>query len=317
MPPVVSTSCQILHCTAVFVLACSHICSLLHFISHFTMLNHDLLVVESFRHLDARLFFTFQIVIILYIYAYTKAYSKIRIFTLPLILFNAFICVSGSTLAFPTAGRLTFFMTWSIWITLCYIENSLRSRWDFDHGGPTKATCYSAIPENGATNGRTKPNQRGTVAQRLRFALWTLTSFRDPNSPWHVKGIPGPTPTKTRLHPKTRSQFLKQNAIIFAITYFYIDIVENTPIPDDLTPFRSDKIRFFSRLHEITFQELLTRIFIPVSIWLTTYCCLLCPIALEGFILVILGLNDVEDWPYYFGSIKDAYTIRGFWGLVT
>jgi len=70
---------------------------------------------------------------------------------------------------------------------------------------------------------------------------------------------------------------------------------------------------FFSRLDEITKGEAIFRVvstavfFFNVALMVTMWYYLVCVVS------VVLGLASPEDCPPFYGSLRNAYTLRGLW----
>ncbi|KAK8090543.1 hypothetical protein PG994_000048 [Apiospora phragmitis] len=84
------------------------------------------------------------------------------------------------------------------------------------------------------------------------------------------------------------------------------------PPPDpDLVTFHNQ--RFFSRLDDISVDEAIFRIvstavfFINVALMATMWYYLVCIVS------VVLGLVGPADSPPFYGSLRNAYTLRGLW----
>ncbi|KAL3454157.1 membrane bound O-acyl transferase family-domain-containing protein [Aspergillus insuetus] len=63
----------------------------------------------------------------------------------------------------------------------------------------------------------------------------------------------------------------------------------------------------------LTFRQLQARILANAGVWITVYCTLDTFDCLTLAAAVVLGDNHPEDWPPMFGSVHEAYSLRGFW----
>ncbi|KAH8590776.1 hypothetical protein B0O99DRAFT_300972 [Bisporella sp. PMI_857] len=120
---------------------------------------------------------------------------------------------------------------------------------------------------------------------------------------------------------KPRTIFLRDRLIalftIFimlqAYNYIFMTLGPRHGIALELTDFLPTKFSYFRRLPSVTLRETLIRF------WLVGYWTFYSIGLYKGFhdvlalIFVGSGLDEPEDWPRLFGSIKDATSIRNFW----
>ena len=195
-----------------------------------------------------------------------------------------------------------------------YLEMGLLSKWSYESKGPLQTGNSKS-----ATNG--KPNEQisalkspGTSLDRLRFGLHSTISFRDVDTSHEVKKVPHFSSQDPSYIP-SRNRFL-----VFAITrcfvcYMILDLLESQPPPPNTAQFfAKESIPFFTRLHQVTVEEIVTRFFLSITFWVFLYCMLNCTSsAIFGF-CVASGLSEVRVCRPLMGSFSEVYTIRGLWG---
>lgn len=119
-----------------------------------------------------------------------------------------------------------------------------------------------------------------------------------------------------------RAIFLRNRVISFVGTlifekiysYSYLVLAPKYGMQMDMMDFLPTKETYFRRLGEVTLRETVMRAWI-VTFFLFYSICLYNTIhdAL-AFIFVGTGFDNPEDWPPLFGDIREATSIRNFWG---
>ncbi|KAF5539129.1 toxin biosynthesis protein [Fusarium mexicanum] len=153
----------------------------------------------------------------------------------------------------------------------------------------------------------------GSFLSRLIWALamqWNLRRIKTPRPARN-------TPTFSSKDPSyvpSRGRFLltRIGVICASIAYMAIIGLQPEPTREDLS---GDRVRFFSRLNEVTPYELLQRAISTVT-WLsgigtTSEICY----NVIAVVLVGLGLSEPVMWPSWFGSFTEAYSVRRWWGI--
>ena len=119
-----------------------------------------------------------------------------------------------------------------------------------------------------------------------------------------------------------RAIFLRNRLLSLASTlifekiqsYVYLDLAPRYGLQIGITDFLPTKESYFRRLGEVTLRETAVRVWL-VTFFLFYSVCLYTTIhdAL-AFVFVASGFDNPEDWPPLFGDIRDATSIRNFWG---
>jgi hypothetical protein len=267
--------------------------------------------------IDPRAALTLQFVGQICVYGFTSANSTWRT-----LLFPFFLACSSNTLINGSKtlrqGFVPFAVGWSFLMCWQYVEVALRSKWDFEHRGPTAKTWYSENPESGVINGRKPQQGNGSFWERFRYGCATSISFRDVNQPWHIRGVSGSL-AKEEIYTPTRARFLLNTALTLILAYLYIDLVDSAPPPPDKTLFADSKISLLLRLHEVGLEEVIGRMILSIMVGIYIYSINQMCMAIFAFILVALNVHEPHDWPPLFGSasvLAGSFTLRRFWGLV-
>lgn len=125
-----------------------------------------------------------------------------------------------------------------------------------------------------------------------------------------------PSPIRTILQ-KPRAVFLRNRLISLFTIYATLQLYNylfNNFVELEGTDFLPTKFTYFRRLPTVTLRETLIRTWL-VCYW-TAYSVALYTGFHDVLALFFVGtcLDSPTEWPPLFGSIKDATSIRGFWG---
>ncbi|PYH89122.1 hypothetical protein BO71DRAFT_364127 [Aspergillus ellipticus CBS 707.79] len=160
--------------------------------------------------------------------------------------------------------------------------------------------------------------QPGTTRDRLASAFTLFQTLRGIGTKWQVKNTPSfPAAAFHHAKPPQRGQFLRgQMAIALwqgaLLTFlFCIFITHNAWGSDGF--YLYDPGREFR--YNFSVEQWLARIRVPFVFGFPTSMLFLDFQYRMGSVLCVgLGGADVASWPPLFGSLGDAYTVRGFWG---
>jgi hypothetical protein len=129
------------------------------------------------------------------------------------------------------------------------------------------------------------------------------------------------TKTVAKILRTPRAVFLRNRAIslftIWAILRLYSYLFAKTRVYGvelEMYDFLPTRESYFRRFNEITIRETIVRV------WLVCYWVFYSVGLYTGFhnifaiVFVASGLDKPEDWPPLFGNIRDATSVRNFWG---
>ena len=161
------------------------------------------------------------------------------------------------------------------------------------------------------------PPSQMTTYEQLRWLVGVVCNPRGIGKSWQIRNLPSFSRTQNFFRP-SRKAFVCRRILQFLLftvmfeAYFQIHLLLN-PNGDDFT---GDKMHFFSRLRDITAREIFIRLWLPFPTYLPMYLEFSSLHCLISVIAVALG-DDPLQWPPLFGDIRDAYTLRRFWGYVS
>jgi hypothetical protein len=103
-------------------------------------------------------------------------------------------------------------------------------------------------------------------------------------------------------------------AILKIYNYFFFSLLPQFGLELDITDFLPSKQTYFRRLMAVTLRETFIRTWI-VTYWMIYSVGLYTALHdVLSFLFVSTGFDKPEDWPPLFGDIRDATSVRNFWG---
>lgn len=241
-----------------------------------------------------------------------------RLATLPFQLFTVWIAATQSQ-GWTYGGLIQPIMNaYAVTYVLDYVDRVLLQRWSFEAGGPTRTfdSDSGATGRPAGRNEESKPQSPDSFWARLAFGLDAATSRRHVNTPCEVKNCAHFSANDPSYVP-SRSRFILGALGSVVACYLFIDTNDATAQSDqDISLFAAEKVPFFSRLGDVTVEEVVVKLVIAAVIWTTSYCMIRMTYDMVSIVAVGLRLTGVNAWRPVFGSIWDMYTVRRFWGLV-
>lgn len=251
--------------------------------------------------------------------SFTKANSETRIV--------ATILVTITTFEFHQAidacveNRLwKALITTAMWIQcLQSLDNLCLTRISYTGGSnlPPKTHLHN---DNGSRSEMTsslkettRPKPPKLSRAQISWGWSMLWNMRAVLTPWSIKNIPPFSYTRKKFLP-TRGRFLLMHMRTIMLASFILDIFNQLP-PPNIEDTMSQKHQYlFSRLSEVTVEELVVRIFAVLGFWINTACTVSLINSAFAVIHVGLRLQDPVSWPPIFGKLSESYSVRHFWG---
>ena len=152
-----------------------------------------------------------------------------------------------------------------------------------------------------------------TLGARLKFGFLAATSFRYSGMPYEVRNVPRFSAQDPNFVP-SRKEFLRRKAITILICYLVLDFLSLGADPEsNAINFSPKRVPLFTRLGDVTGQELIMRLFVTLGFGAGVYSFQTGIQSIFALVDVGLGLSEVKSWRPMFGSPWDAYTVRRFW----
>ncbi|OBT76848.1 hypothetical protein VF21_04730 [Pseudogymnoascus sp. 05NY08] len=148
------------------------------------------------------------------------------------------------------------------------------------------------------------------------FTAWCLLfNFRNINTSWSIKGLPA----FSRDHPEhvpDKGEFVRKRVAHILITNLALDaIFAFLPPPNLEKDVPEYKQALFSRIGDITLEEIIAR---PITVLIpafSIYGMFAIAYNIASVTAVFFGGSGPRNWPPLFGSFREAYTLRRFWGI--
>ncbi|KAG6988572.1 hypothetical protein G7Y79_00071g097430 [Physcia stellaris] len=218
----------------------------------------------------------------------------------------------------------------AIFASLHYIEKIFLRKWSYDTASISmKSASISASVGSSKIQGSLQTREKtqastktldsdgeGSLWRRFRFGLYVAFSDRYIGSPYQVAHTP-PYSTSNPSYIPSRISFVLRKICIIITCYLLVDIFSQLSNPSLNSKIYSDtQIPFASRLwhSQMTVLEIATRTASSIGFWLGNCLALQAIYSAMSLLAVCTGLSRPELERPIFGSAREAYTLRGFWG---
>lgn len=244
---------------------------------------------------------------------FTSPSSRLRVAAIPILagyVWYAFPMVVGGMPRIAWAGIVGGYMFGQLWH---FIDVALLSRWSFAARGPTRGPSARAQTDK-ASDDKRRRRTRDSWWARLTFGLDVATSSRCCGTPFEVKNVP-PFSARDPAYVPSRAVFLRQAVSAIVFYYLTMDLLSLGDDPAKTAVFFApEKIPIFSRRHELSAEELIVR-FVGCMFFVFSARFFVTILAnLIAIVAVALLGQDVRHWRPVYGPLKEAYSIRQFWG---
>lgn len=140
------------------------------------------------------------------------------------------------------------------------------------------------------------------------WAAHVIFSYRAIGTPRVAKNVPE-FPGK---QPPSWSSFLSRKAFSIIIAYLFVDFLNQQPPPSPEMYAARKAVLFLPPL-EWTMETVLVRIISTLLFWLILRVTIGLIYNIAAFAGVATFLTEPADWPPYFGSLAEAFSLRKFW----
>jgi hypothetical protein len=153
------------------------------------------------------------------------------------------------------------------------------------------------------------------LVQRLAKSLGVMWSFR--TIPRAINNIP-PFSNTDKGYVPSRVVFLKYEALKFvaSLLVFLLADYAHPSHAEIEARFTSKHEKSLSRLGDISGEEILTRIMVLIPAGMGAWAAVTVVYSATAIIFVACGLSGPSSWPPLFGSLRESYTLRRFWGYI-
>lgn len=245
---------------------------------------------------------------------FTSPNSYFRIAVFAILSIYAWLCISNFSKYIQSTGFLSSTVAAAILtLPMVYFDRLIYRKWTFEDRQAIFGTaCVKSASDDSDEAGNVSEDQ-DTFGSRFAFGQEVAGTVRGPGMSWEVKNLPAFSSSDPQWVPSPINFILWRLAVIISC-FILNDYVVDVKMAVDHDLMLPSNVPFFSRIGHVTRAECWTRLIVGVSTWLNAYCGIQLLFSCPALISVCFKPNDVALWRPVFGSILDAYTIRGFWG---
>lgn len=198
-------------------------------------------------------------------------------------------------------------------MVLRYIDLVLLSAWSAKARGPTS--------KNGSleptTQKDTKVGRGGSFAWvgEVWWALTLIFNNRLVDTAWEVKHVPRFSKDRSGWVP-SRMRYVWSRGATAVVCFILLDATRllGAPPEQNAVLFAPEKVAFFSRLGDVSMEEVAMRYVSAIMFGVVTFLLFEGVHCGVGAIWVGLGLSHVKTWRPCFGTIFESWSLRRFWG---
>ncbi|KAF5857250.1 hypothetical protein ETB97_006048 [Aspergillus alliaceus] len=229
---------------------------------------------------------------------FTPARSSLRPGALVLVGLCTGHCLSTALPCFIRTPWASLAGGYSVMLLFHYVDIALLTGWEFPSGKHPNTN-----PVNSLSRG-------DSWVDRLRFGIWASFNARCIGTSEQVRNVPA-------SRDQDRAAFLCRTAGFILLSYVGLDILGSMGDPELGSRFLvASRVPFIRRLPEITAEEIVIRVFSAIAAGIGLLCSQGGFYHLFAFTSVLLRVNEPRDWPPFYGSLSDAYSLRRLWGHV-
>ena len=210
---------------------------------------------------------------------------------------------------------MSLLMAGTVCMVLQYLDAALLSRWTYETQGPTSAAGGQKHLRSATGIAQRKDQTRfANTLSRLKFGWEEAFRARSTRTPWEVNHVPDFMRGQSSI--PTKRQFLGWNTVQSLISLLFLDVIGllGRDASMNSVNFAANRVPFFSRLPQVTTDEMITRLITSLMHWVAAI--FLLQVLYDGFAILVIALNlgRVERWPPLFGRWTDCWSIRQYWG---
>ena len=233
-------------------------------------------------------------------------------------------CVQLSMHAIQVEGRnintlrMSIILGSTTGMLMQYLDSVLLSRWSYEAQGPTSGLGGQKPLRTPSSTSQPKGHHlTSTFASRLRFGWEEAFRARSTRTPWQVNHVPYFFPDRPKMVP-TKTQFLYRMASELLLSVLILDVISFMGQGQDTSMnavyFASSQVPIFTRLRNVTIEEVIVRFMASIVHWVATICLLQVMYDGAAIVVIALGLGRIERWPPLFNSWTECWSVRQFWG---
>ena len=175
------------------------------------------------------------------------------------------------------------------------------------------------MPDAGDGNARdvavrlTAGDDGDTLVSRCAFGYGVVSSGRMIDTAWEAKNV-APFSASDADYVPSRAATVARGIGTMVASLAVREVTMEAQMSVDPGCIAQSRVRFLTRLDEVSRDEVLVRAVVVTLSWLNLYCVLQIIFSMRVIFMAALKLGEVRKLRPLFGSLSDAYTLRGFWG---
>ena len=245
-------------------------------------------------------FFTTVLVI-----GFTSSHSIVRLGGLLVSIFCVVQCIPLCMLYMRRTPWAALIGGYSVTCLYQYLDVAVLNRWTFEQGCPVSGLVQPTI------QAPPKPNGSDTMFRRLAFGLKVTSSYRFVGTPYQVQNVP-------RYGTTNRRMYFQCTFLTIVTSYVVLDIISSSNDLDIAARHLTlDKVPILTRRIEVTAEEVFIRLFTVLAAATSLHCVQGGIYYIVSVLVVSLGISSPAEWPPFYGSPREVYTLRRFWRYAT
>ncbi|RAH69939.1 wax synthase family protein [Aspergillus aculeatinus CBS 121060] len=244
-----------------------------------------------------------ETVVVVSTLGFTPAQSALRPGALALLSLCVSHCLSTTLEYFVRTPWALLAGGYSVMLLFHFADVGLLTRWEFP--GPSRVNKPTESKRRGS-----RGMSGSTWAARLRYGIWACFNARCIGTPEQARNIPQP-------RYQDRELFLRGAFNFMILGYIGLDVLGSMSDPEVGSRFLvASRVPFFRRLSEVTLEEILIRVFSAAASGVGLVCSQGGFYNLFAFVSVFMRWGEPQDWPPFYGSLSEAYSLRRLWSRV-
>lgn len=245
---------------------------------------------------------------------FTSPNSFFRFTVFAILSTYAWLCISNFPTYIQSTGLLaTLLAAGVVSVPLVYFDRLIYRKWRFEDRWAIFGTAFVKSANGDREKACSISEDEDTLRSRFVFGQEVAGTVRGPGTAWEVKNLPAFSTSDYQWVPAPTTFILWKLAIIISCLVLN-DYVVDAKMAMDHDLMLPSKIPFLSRIGHVTLGECRTRLVVGLSTWLNYYFFIQIAFGCPALISVCFKPSGVAIWRPVFGSMLDAYTVRGFWG---
>lgn len=152
-----------------------------------------------------------------------------------------------------------------------------------------------------------------TFSSRFAFGQKVAGSDRMVDTPWEAKNV-APFSTSEPNYVPTRARIIVQQLWNISTSLVLREIVMEVEMSMYPSYTARSRVPILTRLDEVSREEVMVRLILGIGYWLFSYCTVQIVLGTIAVLFALSKPGKVRELRPMFGSLSEAYTVRGFWG---